>query len=203
MISIILPWVRKDGYNRCVSAVFDAVEKGTAFEIVAEQDVELAGCNPMVNRLVARSKYPVVCFLHDDSEPLKGFLENALAVMKTFDGGWGCVGFNDLVHGEDGPCTHWMIHKKMLRFFPDGVFYSEDYVHSRVDQELKDISAENNRYKWAENAKIIHHSRVNKGAKHMDFLSFRCYGKVNTEHDRKIYEKRKAERNSRSGFQGP
>jgi hypothetical protein len=208
MVSIIIPWVRVDGFNRCIDALFESFYRGTKFlysqrfEVVAEKDFDLIGCNPMVNKLVKRSKYPIVCFLHDDSEPQKGFLEAALAEMAKFDGGWGGIGLNDLQHGPDGPPTHWMIHKNMLRYFPDGVFYSEEYIHTRVDRELKDICVENGRWRWAEDAKVVHHSRVNKGRKHFDDLVLRCYGKKNIEHDRMVYERRKGERDARKNFCG-
>jgi len=78
VVSIILPWVRSNGYRRCVSAVLRSVELGTKFEIIAEEDVDRIGCNPMVNKLVEKTKYPIVCFLHDDSVPQIGLLENAL-----------------------------------------------------------------------------------------------------------------------------
>jgi hypothetical protein len=109
------------------------------FEVVAEEDVSRIGTNPMVNKLVKKSKYDLVCFLHDDSVPQGGFLDEAVRVMNTFPAGVGIVGFNDGIQDEDGPCTHWLAHKKMLKFFPDVVFYSEDYIHTRVDVELKEV----------------------------------------------------------------
>jgi len=193
MISIILPWVREDGYSRCVSAVFDSVETGTTFEIVAEKDVDLIGCNPMVNRLVEKAKYDIICFLHDDSEPQRRFLENAIEVMEDFPDGWGCVGFNDLIHNSDGPCTHWMIHKKMLRYFPDGVFYSEDYVHTRVDLELKQVCKAAERYRWAEKAKIRHLNPIHNRDVKRDEVALRCYSRENLRHDAEVYERRRRE----------
>jgi hypothetical protein len=193
MVSIIIPWVRKAGFNRCVSAIFDAVKNGTTFEIVSEQDVGGIGCNPMVNKLIERAKYPIVCFLHDDSSPLPGFLESALKAMKEFPGGVGCVGFNDLVHGSDGPCTHWMIHKGMLEHFPDGVFYSEDYIHTRVDLELKEVCKAVGRYKWVEDAKIKHLNPIYCKKISRDSVALRCYDRKALKHDKETYIRRRKE----------
>jgi hypothetical protein len=193
MVSIIIPWVRKAGYHRCLSAIFDAVEIGTAFEIVSEEDVDRIGCNPMVNKLIEKARYPIVCFLHDDSEPQQGFLENALSVMRNFKDGVGCVGFNDLIHKEDGPCTHWMIHKDMLEHFPDGVFYSEEYIHTRVDLELKEVSKAAGRYKWAKDAKIKHLNPIYDRKTKRDKVSKHCYDHASLAHDMKTYSRRREE----------
>lgn len=195
MVSIILPWVRQNGFKRCLTAVVKHHGK-IPVEIVQEEDVERIGCNPMVNYLVGLSKYEIVCFLHDDSEPQPGFLENAVAHMRNFKDGWGCVGFNDMVHDKTGPCTHWMIHKKMLKYFPDGVFYSEDYVHTRVDLELKEVSKAAGRYKWAENAKIKHLNPINYKNIKRDATALRCYDHEALAQDRKTYIRRRVEQGS-------
>lgn len=192
MVSIILPWVRKDGYHRCLSAIFDSVGNGTAFEVVSEKDVGI-GCNPMVNKLVRKAKFDIVCFMHDDSEPQPGFLEAALKVMKSFPEGVGCVGFNDLMYDDSGPCTHWMIHKKMLKYFPDGVFYSEEYIHTRVDLELKEVCKAVGRYKWAKNAKVIHRNPIWDKKIYRDATARRCYDHKNLAKDRKTYIRRRNE----------
>jgi hypothetical protein len=195
MISIILPYIRDEGKQRCVDAIFEHPIK-VGYEILSEKDVHRIGCNPMVNRLVRRSLFDVVCFLHDDSVPLRGFLDEAYRLMCKFDGGWGCVGFNDLFHDKDGPPTHWMIHKRMLRYFPDGVFYSEDYIHTRVDQELKDVCEDAGRYVWAKDAKIRHMNPIYvPGGR--DRTHKRCYSDDSVKHDTLVYEKRKSLRRGR------
>lgn len=189
MISIIIPWVRLKGFDRCVNAVFKNVG-ATPFEIVSECDINRVGCNKMVNTLVRKSRYDIVCFLHDDSVPQLGFLDEALKIMDTFEDSWGCVGFNDMIHNEKGPCTHWMIHKNMLAYFPDGVFYSEDYIHTKVDLELKEVSKANCRYKWAKDAKIKHLNPIHVASEKRDDLHRSCYSKKNIDYDKMIYEQR-------------
>lgn len=191
-VSIILPYTRFDGFHACVAALYSN-HGNIKFELVSEYDHKRWGCNPMVNLLVDRSKHEIVCFLHDDSIPQPGFLDEAVKVMKTFDGGWGTVGFNDMIHDEDGPCTHWMIHKNMLQYFPDGVFYSEQYFHTRVDRELKEVSKAAGRYKWAENAKILHLNPIYTQRNKRDMTSRLCYSKKNIRHDKEVYERRRRE----------
>jgi len=113
--------------------------------------------------------------------------------MAKFDGGWGTVGFNDLIHWEDGPCTHWMIHKNMLKYFPDGVFYSEQYIHTRVDFELKQVSIAAGRYRWAESAKIKHLNPIYDRETQRDDVSKKCYDHYALAHDMKVYSRRRQE----------
>jgi hypothetical protein len=169
------------------------------FEVVAEEDVSRIGTNPMVNKLVKKSKYDLVCFLHDDSVPQGGFLDEAVRVMNTFPAGWGIVGFNDGIQDEDGPCTHWLAHKKMLKFFPDVVFYSEDYIHTRVDVELKEVAKAINRYKWAENARVDHLSPIHVKGIRRDRTLNRCYDKRAIKRDEETYQRRKRERVGKKG----
>ena len=113
--------------------------------------------------------------------------------MEKFDGGWGCVCFNDMIHKEDGPCTHWMIHKNMLRYFPDGVFYSEQYIHTRVDFELKQVCIAAKRYRWAENAKVKHLNPIYIASIKRDDFSKKCYDSYALAHDFKTYSRRRRE----------
>ena len=190
MISVILPFTRIEGAARCL----DAVSRNSGdviYEVLAEEDKHRIGCNPMVNRLVDKSKFDIVCFVHDDSVPQKDFLFKAHRTMLEFPGQYGCVGFNDMIHDVDAPCTHWMIHKKMLRYFPDGVFYSEDYIHTRVDLELKEVCKAVGRYKWDKYARIKHLSpfyyKIGLDDLHKD-----RYSPDSLRHDRDTYKKRRA-----------
>jgi len=194
VISIILPFTRIEGAARCL----DAVSKNAGdviYEVVAEEDKDGIGCPAMVNRLVDKSKFDIVCFVHDDSVPQKGFLFNAFQTMGGFRDGYGCVGFNDLVHDESGPCTHWMIHKKMIKYFPDKVFQSEDYIHTRSDLELKEVCRAVGRYKWDKTAKIKHMTPFYYPIS-MDATYNRCYSADAVRHDRAMFKKRREEQNA-------
>jgi hypothetical protein len=191
MISVILPFTRVEGAAKCMDAI-SRNSSNVIYEVVAEQDEDGIGCNPMVNKLVSKSRFDIVCFVHDDSVPQKDFLFNALQTMTEFPDGYGCVGFNDLVHGEDGPCTHWMIHKKMIKYFPDKVFYSEDYIHTKVDLELKEVCRAVGRYKWNKNAKIKHVTPFHFAVE-LDELSRACYSLEAVRHDNATYKRRRKE----------
>jgi len=195
MVSIILPFVRVEGAARCMDAI-SRNSGDVVYEVLAEEDKHHIGCNPMVNRLVDKSKFDIVCFVHDDSIPQKNFLENAYRSMRAFPGGYGCVGFNDMVHDIDAPCTHWMIHKKMLKYFPDGVFYSEDYIHTRVDLELKEVCKSVGRYKWDKYARIKHmtpfYYKIDLDASYK-----RCYSAESIRKDRATFIKRREAQNAK------
>lgn len=191
MISIILPFTREEGAARCVHAI-SKNSGDVVYEVIAEEDENRIGCNPMVNRLVDKSNFDIVCFVHDDSIPQKDFLFNALQTMTEFVDGYGCVGFNDLVHNQDGPCTHWMIHKRMLKYFSDGVFYSEDYIHTKVDLELKEVCKAVGRYRWNKDAKIKHITPFHF-AIGLDELSKACYSPETLKHDNETYKRRRTE----------
>ena len=191
MISVILPFTRIEGAARCLDAV-SRNSGNVTYEVVAEEDKERIGCNPMVNRLIERAKFNLICFVHDDSVPQKDFLYIAYKTMGRFRDGYGCVGFNDLIHDEDGPCTHWLIHKKMLKYFPDGVFYSEDYIHTRCDLELKEVCKAAGRYRWESRAKIKHITPFHYPIG-LDELNLRCYNTESLKHDRDTYLRRRKE----------
>jgi hypothetical protein len=191
MITVILPFTRPIGAAKCMDAIYRN-SGDVVYELLAEEDKKRIGTNPMVNNLVRKSKFDIICFMHDDSVPRKDFLVNAYNTMGEFADGYGCVGFNDLIHDEDGPSTHWLIHKKMLRYFPDGVFYSEDYIHTRCDLELKEVCKAVGRYQWDENAKVKHVTPFYY-ALQLDELSKTCYSPEALKHDKKTYLRRRAE----------
>jgi hypothetical protein len=85
----------------------------------------------------------------------------------------------------------------MLKFFPDVGFYSEDYIHTRVDVELKEVAKAINRYKWAENARVDHLSPIHVKGIRRDRTLNRCYDKRAIKRDEETYQRRKRERECR------
>jgi len=187
-ISVIIPVVRPESAQRCI----ESVQKYLPFaEIVTAVDVDEIGCPKMVSRLVKETKRDWVLFLGDDTEMEPGFedaIETTLAGMPK--DWWGVVG----VYTEPGNFQgHWMAHKKMLSILPDGQFFNEEYRHCFCEDELKDISEENNRWIKCEGAKLLHHHPVNKPELN-DVFYEKAYCDEKFQHDKKAFIKRKRER---------
>ncbi len=192
-ISIIIPVIREESYNRCVDAInLNAGIPAADFEIVSEYDEYKIGCPAMVQKLTRESKHDLVMFLGDDTIPEKDFLRHALDAMDILPDGWGVVGLNtqDIRVPGGNPIAHWMAHKKMLDIIPGGDFFSPEYKHCWCDDELKDIADEQDRWVWAKKSRITHVHPVNKSADFEDGYQI-AYSNDNMDHDFKIYCRRK------------
>lgn len=192
-ISIIIPIIRPEKAKRCIASIY---AKGglpdDQFEIVTGEDHERIGCPKMVERLVARTKYDIVCFLGDDCEVEQDCLKNAYEEMRTFPDGFGMIGLNDQHHDGTNIATHWMAHKKLLPFL-DGTFFFPGYLHTRCDIELTERCAELGRYIPCETAKLIHH-HPNFGGAETDADYEKAYSAEATTHDQKLHRERKLAR---------
>ena len=193
MVSIIIPYIRPEGMDRCVKAIREnAGVSDDQYEIHIAGDHNRIGCPKMVANLVMQTKYEWVMFLADDTEPEKDFLKNALERAKALDGGWGMVGLNDQFHNGNNLATHWMCHKKMLPLL-GGEFFHTGYNHLFCDNELIDIARENGRYVWAKDAKITHHHPIVEG-KELTGDYAKVYEDKKAAADHKLYLDRKLKR---------
>lgn len=182
-ITIIIPAVRQDSAQRALRAA-EVAAPGAKFWLLF--DTEGTGCSAMVDYMVRNTSTDLILFLGDDTEIQPGAMEAAMAKMTEFKGGWGMVGLNT----QPGkPFAHWLAHKKMLDL-TGGKFFSTEYKHNYCDQELYDISVENGRWAWAEDAKVIHH-HPGAGVNMDDHYAF---GRDTMEADRATYYRRKRDR---------
>ena len=182
--SIIIPVIRPDKAKRCIAAI--GTNAGVDdYEIVAEEDTERIGCPRMVQRLVAQTKYDLVCFLGDDTIPQPDFLKNALAAMETLPDGWGLVSLNDQHQNGDKLATHWLADKRLLPLL-DGTFFHTGYKHTRCDQELVCRCKAIGRHVWAKDA-IIKHNHPTFGTAEVDKDYVRSYLKENLEYDKELF----------------
>lgn len=167
MVSIIIPTIHMEKGKRCIDAIYSILcnEDGPGWpdriEILARVDNERIGCPKMVKRLTEQAKHDLVMFLGDDTIPQPGFLRYALEEMVKFPDGWGLVGLNDQFNGPELP-THWLGHKALLPYI-GGEFFCTQYRHCYVDHELRMRAQEIGRYRWAENARIIHDHPMLRG----------------------------------------
>jgi len=153
-ISVVIPVIRPVSAMRCIESVQKYLP---GVEIVSEEDKHNLGCPKMVNRLVAKTSRQWVMFLGDDTEIKPGFLRALQYAVESLPKKWGVIGLNT----ENGiPCAHWIAHKNMLDL-TGGQFFSSDYHHFYCDNELMDIAKENERWAWAEKAKIKHNHPSN------------------------------------------
>jgi len=192
-VSIIIPIIRPDGARRCIEAIKkNAGIPMDQYEIVQKLDWGV-GCPEMVRQLTEKTKYDLVMFLGDDTEPQDGFLKAAVDEMSKLPDGWGVVGLNTEDPNGSNPLAHWLAHKKMLEHIPGGAFFSTDYNHCWGDNELKDIADELGRWAYAEDSRIKHNHPINKSAEWDEGYS-KAYSEKAKIHDYKAYLRRKKDR---------
>jgi len=115
-VSIVIPVIRPEKVELCIDAIVQnsGVEM-SQYEIVTDIDTDGVGCPEMMKKLVAKTKYDLVMFLGDDTEPQDDFLKHAIEAMESLPDGWGVVGLNTQDERTVGnPIAHWMADKKML-----------------------------------------------------------------------------------------
>lgn len=190
-ISIVIPVIRPAGFARCRAAIAGSGLAPEQYEIVAAEDADRIGCPAMVKRLVARSRYDLVCFLGDDTIPQPGFMAEALQAMQTLPDGWGLVGLNDET-GRDLP-THWLADKRLLPLL-ENEFFHTGYQHCFCDNELMDRCRELGRYAFADKAIVKHDHAILQGRAIEDPDLQRVYSKQTYLQDQYLYGRRKIER---------
>ena len=184
-LSIIIPYIRPEGFEKCISKL-----KGDNFEIIAEEDKERIGVAKMVKKLLKKTKYDLIVFLGDDTEPDKDMLKNALKAMKKFPDGIGLVGINDGTH-NDSHAPHFMIHRKMIDMIGGEIFHT-GYYHCFCDDELILRAKLLDRFKYEFTSKLIHNNpMVNEKIKPDDDYN-RVYSKDNFLKDKLLWKERKA-----------
>ena len=220
-VSIIIPVIRPEKAERCMDAIrANAGVSESDYEIIHLPDVDGIGCPKMVAELTGLAKHEWVMFLGDDTIPEPGFLKEAIDAVGSLPGygyrqirnengsglancfpcdPWGVVGLNTQDDkAEDGinDKAHWMAHKKMLDLIPGGFFFSPEYKHCYCDDELQDIAIENDRWVFAEKARVLHDHPINGGDVDEGYL--KAYSD-NALADRRIYQKRKVDRKKENG----
>ena len=193
MITVIIPYVREKGAERCADAAhMNAGIDDGLFDVFPAYDVERIGAPKMVKAMVEVCDSDMICFLGDDTVPQPDYLKHALDRMLRFPDGWGLVGLNDgIIHGGDKPAAHWLGHKRLLNHI-GGEFFHTGYYHLFCDNELTARARAIDRYAWAEDARVEHlHPLFEKGAWDEDYR--RVYSSRYRVHDRSLFTKRMTE----------
>lgn len=190
-VSIIIPVIREERVKQCIAAIEKNIILGAdKYEIITDYDDSRVGCPKMVKRLVDRTKYDLVMFLGDDTEPEEGFMVEALSAMNKLPDSWGLVGLNDGIQDGERLATHWLAHKNLLDHLPEREFFFTGYIHQFCDAELMDTAKDLGRYIWADRAKLKHnHPIVNLEFEDADYR--RVYSNENRNKDHKMYIQRK------------
>lgn len=188
-VSVIIPVIRREKFKRCLAAV----EAGTyrSFEIVFDFDDARIGAPKMVNRLVARSHFDLVCFVGDDTIPAPDMIQCAVDAMGRFPDGWGLVGINDNIRRahQVNKSAHFLLHKRLLSHV-GGVMFHEGYKHCYCDNELIDRAVEIGRYVLCKESRLFHdHPAGDKRADDPDYQ--RVYGAQSYIHDLQLYRRRR------------
>jgi len=199
-VSIIIPIIRPEKAKRCLGLIEkNAGIPESDYEVITEIDHNRIGCPEMVRKLVARTKYDLVCFLGDDTLPRKDFLKTALGCMEST--GKGLIGLNDR-SGRILP-THFLAHKRLLPVV-GGDFFHCGYYHCFCDNELKDLANEANEYVYCDDAVVDHdHPECDKNFNEWDHDLRVVYENKKFYGDRDLYFERKAARLDRFGIGFP
>ena len=185
-VSIIIPIIREDKAERCIEAI-KAGAGSAVYEIVTGVDTEKDGCPVMIDRLVERTHFNQVMFLGDDTIPEPGFLQAASDAMGTLPDKWGVVG---LATEGGNDAAHWLADKRILRHIEGGKFAPLAYAHCWWDNELQDIAREQDRWTFAEDAKVKHDHPINNDNKGWDDGYIRAYSYDHQKKDLDTYIRR-------------
>ena len=147
------------------------------------------------NQALALSTGDMLFPCGDDQWPHMGWLDRALAVHRNKLGGYGCVGFNDLMHAPTGPAhepvtmTTLIFDRRFCKEVFGGVVAIPCYKYLCVDCELNDRARAVGKLAWCEDA-IVEHLHPANGKRQRDALDDEHAQWA--EQDRALYEARKA-----------
>lgn len=190
MISVILPYIRKVGAEKCIESI-NLTTDNVEVEIIAVEDSQRIGCPKMVKYLVDKAIYDLVMFLADDTIVHNGIFENSLSKMNEFKDGIGLVGLNDQFISNEKHATHWLGSKKLLPSI-GGEFFHTGYKHCFCDNELTSRCIELNRYKFSKDSILTHnHPIVQQKQELVDEDYARVYSVPYMKHDEILFNLRK------------
>lgn len=190
-VSIIIPWIRRDGWVRCLDAIYAGAQVPPhCYEIVTMEDADRIGVPRMVARLVEKAEFDSVMFLADDTVPQPGFLLESLKVLEALPQGYGVVALNDGIHNGN-LATHWLSDKRLL---PEigGYFFNPAYSHGYCDSELTLRAKQLGRYAYAQKA-VIEHLHPHRGVApwDKDYLSVYSHERLQKDYHTFLIRKRK------------
>lgn len=190
-ISIVIPYIREAGFNRCVEAISKNAIDGQ-YEIIADEDKDRIGVAKKVKELVDKAKYDLIMFLGDDTIPKENFMLNAMKMRERLPEKWGLVGLNDSFSSGFLNATHWLADRKLLELL-DGEFFHTGYRHCYADNELTTRCIAMGKYIFASNAEIDHINPITKNDKSLYDADYRwVYRAENIKHDRELFLRRQA-----------
>jgi GT2 family glycosyltransferase len=123
--------------------------------LIVDESQTHRGCSKAWNDALARSEGDPVVLAADDLVFTHGWLDAALAKLEEFKDGWGFVGFND-GHWNSELSTHYLMSRRFIVEVLGGVIAWECYKHSFNDCEINERAKQAGRYKWAEDAVVLH-----------------------------------------------
>lgn len=188
VITIIIPWVRKELAPRAVShAIFNA---GVPVLMDAREDTERIGCPKMVKKMVDDAATEYVCFLGDDTIAQPDYVKNAMEEMRQFPDGVGMIGLNDST-GRILP-THWIAHKGLLPYIGYEFFHT-GYRHCCCDVEMYERVSSIARFKYSQSAIVLHDHPMLNGKKSDRFYNYVYSGPIRSKDQALLKHRRENE----------
>ena len=193
LISIVVPTVRPEGYERLVRSIAQNTSYPN-YEIIKMKGEGTA--IEKFNQGVKKSKGELIVYLADDTEILPGAIDQAFVYFMEKFHKKGLVIFND-GYWEDRLATHFLCSKNIIEELDGNIWYT-GYHHVGADNELFGRLHNKNLISYCQYAKInhYHYLRPSKGLKpsKMDIYSKRI------EEFRKVDEALLKERSEQFGF---
>lgn len=153
LISIIVPTVRKKGYERLIKSI-EANTVYPKWEIIKKSG-DATGAIQKLNQGVEEAKGELIVYLADDTEVRLGWLTQAFVCFKEEFRDKGLVILND-GYWEGQMANHFLCSKN-IREELDGEIWHSGYHHWGVDNELHGRLKQKNLVEYCEQAKIVHH----------------------------------------------
>ena len=153
LISIIVPTVRPEGYERLVRSIMQNTSYPN-YEIV-----KMAGEGTAIekfNKGVEQAKGELIMFLADDTEVMPCCIDQAFVHLMEKLNGRGLVILNE-EGWKDRIAHHFLCSKNIREELLDNEIFWHGYFHCGADGELSERLKKKNLISYCENANLIHY----------------------------------------------
>lgn len=153
---VILTYNRSEKIKVAIQSILD--NRISNYRIVVYPEYENLGTVKKLNEHLKFTRSDIIVYLADDVKLYPDCLEKAVQCMQSnfpeFDG---LVGINQVNIPNGCKSAFGLIGRKFADRFPDKQCFCPDYIHFYVDTEVGQYAQEVKRFKFCEEAKLIHY----------------------------------------------